>query len=83
MTLRFRKRAGILVTMKTVSEQLREAIKGSGLSQAELSRAAGVPESGLSRFMDGQELRIGNVDRLCRTLGLVLKPAGRKATKGR
>lgn len=73
----------MLMTMKTVSDQLREAIMGCGMTQAELSRAAGVPESGLSRFMDGQELRTENVDRLCRTLGLALKPVKGKAMKGR
>jgi predicted transcriptional regulator len=68
--------------MKSLSDQLREAIRGCGMTRAELSRVADVPESGLSRFMDGQELRTGNVDKLCRTLGLALKPAKGRATKG-
>jgi predicted transcriptional regulator len=68
--------------MKSVSERLREAIRTCGMTQAELSRASGVPESGLFRFMIGQELRSTNIDRLCRTLGLELKRT-RKGSKGK
>lgn len=70
--------------MKTISEQLRSSIEACGMTRAELSRASGVPESALSRFVvSGQELRTGNVDRLCRTLGLVLAAKSDKARKGR
>jgi transcriptional regulator with XRE-family HTH domain len=67
-----------------VSEQLRRAVKGCGMTQRELSRASGVVESQLSRFLAGGELRTRNVDRLCRVLGLVLKSnkPGAKARKG-
>lgn len=58
--------------MATVSDQLRKAIETSGLSQNELARRSGVPVSGICRFLAGQELRTGNIDRLCHTLGLKL-----------
>ena len=56
-----------------MSELLRKAIRKSDLTAAELSRRSGVPESGISRFLNGDhQLRTENVDRLCHTLGLTL-----------
>jgi transcriptional regulator with XRE-family HTH domain len=67
-----------------VSEQLRRAIQTCGLTRAELSRLSGVPESGLSRFAAGEgELRTGNVDRLCKALGLTLTAKSGKSRKDR
>ncbi len=56
----------------TLSEQLREAIKASTMTQAELARAARVAESVLSRFKEGGQMRTDNADRVAEVLGLVL-----------
>jgi hypothetical protein len=66
----------------TVSDQLRQAIKASGRTQLDLSKTSGVPSSGICRFLQGGELRTGNVDRLCLVLGLKLTRSG-KARKDR
>lgn len=59
-----------------MSEQLRKAIEDCGLSRFELAKRSGVAESVLSRFVvSGRELRSGNLDQLCKTLGLRLAPA--------
>lgn len=67
----------------TVSDQLRRAIKASGRTQLELAEASGVPTSGICRFLQGGELRTGNVDRLCSALRLKLTQTPGKARKDR
>lgn len=69
--------------MASVSERLRQAIDGCGMSWKELSRQSGVALSVISRFMSGNEMRTGNVDRLCETLGLTLTAKGRRKAKPR
>ncbi len=60
-------------SMKTVSEQLREAIEASGHSRYALTKATGVAASVLSRFVaSGRGLRSHNIDALCAYLGLEL-----------
>ncbi len=66
----------------TLSEQLREAIKASTMTQAELARAARVAESVLSRFKDGGHMRTNNADRVAEVLGLVLVVKAGKTRKG-
>ncbi len=66
--------------MKTVSEQLREAIGRSGQTRYEIGKATGISASVLSRFVaSGHGLRSQNLDLLCTYLGLELTPV--KTTK--
>lgn len=65
-----------------MSDELKRAIRKSGMTGLELSRRSGVPTSGLSRFMGGTaEMRSRNIDRLCRALGLVLVAKSGKSRK--
>ncbi len=57
-----------------LSDQLRQAVKASGMLPSEVADGAGVARSVLVRFMAGTtEMRTGNVDRLAAFLGLELK----------
>lgn len=70
---------------ETVTERLRRAITESGSTRYAISKATGIPESTLSRFVaKGAGLSAGNLDRLCEHLGLKLvaeKPAKKRTTK--
>ncbi len=58
-----------------IEQQLRDAIQSSGLSLYQLGKKSGINDSQLSRFMRGErDLRLQNVVRLCRVLGLHLAP---------
>lgn len=73
-----------MMGMATVTEQLREAVRGCGQTRYAISKATGVPASVLSRFVaSGRGLRSENIDRLCDYLGLVLMTKPGKARKGR
>ena len=64
---------------KPVSEQLRQAIRDSGLSLYGLGRQSGVNDGALSRFMRGErDLTTRSVDRLCKSLGLELRESKRE-----
>jgi hypothetical protein len=70
----------------TVSEVLREAIETCGMNRADISRATGVNQSTLSRFVaSGKGLRSENLDRLAEFLGLKLTGSGKagKARRGK
>lgn len=75
--------------MESASETLRQAIKQCGESRYSISKATGISASVLSRFVaSGGQLRTENFDKLCKHLGLVLKPvrtdkAARKAERNR
>jgi predicted transcriptional regulator len=57
--------AGILESQLSLEETLREAIRGSGLSENALAREAGVPQPVIWRFMRGKAtMRLPNVERL-------------------
>jgi transcriptional regulator with XRE-family HTH domain len=60
--------------------QIREAIRGSGLSISELSRKCGVSQPQISRFVNGERtLTLPAAARVCETLGMRL--TGPKATR--
>lgn len=67
----------------TVTETLRKAMERSGQSRYVISKATGIPQSGLSRFAAGHTMRGDSIDVLARYLGLELRPASgrRKAVK--
>jgi len=56
-----------------LEEQLREALRKTGLSHHELARRSGVSQPVLSRFLNGQRsLTLPVAAKLCRALGLRL-----------
>src|SRR5262245_16469785 len=60
--------------------QLRQAIRGSGLSLNELGRRTGVTEGQLSRFLRGDRtLTLPAAAKVCLYLGLELRPKTREA----
>lgn len=75
--------AGIMMAMRTVTEQLRDTIKASGQTLTAIADGIGANKSVLSRFASGAELSSGTLDRLAGYFGLTLKPIGRaKSGKG-
>ncbi|MBX3385381.1 MAG: helix-turn-helix transcriptional regulator [Phycisphaeraceae bacterium] len=71
--------------MATVTDTLRAALEGCGQTRYAVSKATGIPESTLSRFVaGGKPLRGENIDKLSEYLGLELRPkAGKPRRKGR
>jgi DNA transposition AAA+ family ATPase len=73
----------------TISQQLRDAIKTSGLSLAQLSRDAGVHQPGLSRFLSDdpeqhRDIRMeATADKLAAFFGLELRAAAKPAQKSK
>jgi plasmid maintenance system antidote protein VapI len=69
--------------MASVTETLREALEHCGQTRYAVSKATGIPQSTLSRFVaEGRALRGDNIDTLAEYLGLELVP-GRTTTKKR
>ena len=69
--------------MATVSETLRRELERCGRTRYAVSKATGIPESVLSRFIHGQPLRGANFDKLADYLGLVLTAKSGKTRKDR
>lgn len=70
-------------TRKTLSEQLRDAIKRDGRSLYALAVDSGVDRGVLVRFMNGErEPTLPTADRICRVLGLELQAGGRRKKGG-
>jgi transcriptional regulator with XRE-family HTH domain len=56
-------------------EQLKQAIRDSGMTLLQLSKESGVDTGRLSRFMRGERnINIGAAEKICGALGLELKP---------
>jgi transcriptional regulator with XRE-family HTH domain len=73
--------------MSKLSEQLRDAIEKAGVSRYEISKATGVSQSTLSKFVLGTRpgLSFDAMDRIGEFLGLVIvkkQPKKRGATRG-
>ena len=56
-----------------ISDVIRQAIKTSDKSLNEVARDTGIPQSTISRFVLGADLRVSNVDKLAEYFGLRLK----------
>ncbi len=66
-----------------LTDQLRAAVAGCGMSLGELARATGVDKSALSRFVNGERgLSMEGIDAIGEVLGLRIAAARRKAKKG-
>ncbi len=71
-------------SMATVTATLRSALERCGQSRYAVSKATGIPESTLSRFVaGGKPLRGENIDKLADYLGLWLTEKAGKARKGK
>lgn len=71
------------MSMPTVTDQLRQAVKKCGESRYAIAKATGIPASVLSRFVaEGRGLRSENIDLLCAYLGLVLTRKTGNTRKG-
>jgi transcriptional regulator with XRE-family HTH domain len=63
---------------RSIVDQLRKAIEKSGETQYSLSKATGVDQSVLSRFLHGERtISLETAARLCKHLGLELKQVER------
>lgn len=75
---------GYILIMASVTATLRTALERCGQTRYAVSKATGIPESTLSRFVaGGRSLRGENIDKLSEYLGLVLTAKAGKARKGR
>jgi hypothetical protein len=64
---------------KNMPDVIREAIRRDGRSLYRLEIDSGVAAAVLSRFMRGErDLNLRTADRLCKALGLELRPARRR-----
>lgn len=64
---------------KTISEQIKEHIKKSGISLYRLSIDSGVGLRVLTRFVnEGSDMKASNLDKLCDTLGLTISKVNSK-----
>lgn len=68
----------------TVSEQLRKAVEQAPVSRYAISKATGVDQAVLSKFVRGERkgLSMETVDALCDYLGLTLVPKKPKKKEG-
>ncbi len=64
-----------------ISEQIRQAIKTSGLTQYRIAKELGVAESTIGRFLAGGDIRTDLLDRLAELLGMTLIVNTPKATR--
>jgi transcriptional regulator with XRE-family HTH domain len=63
----------------TITQQLKHAIKQSGLTVYRIGELSGIDKAALSRFLNGKlSLRLLTVDKLADVLGLELKARKRK-----
>jgi transcriptional regulator with XRE-family HTH domain len=61
----------------SVTDQLRERVRGTGHTLTEIARRSGVSLSQLSRFMRGErDLTGDSINKLCAALGLRLTEEG-------
>ena len=66
-----------------MAELIRERFRKSGLSIRQLAIRANVPYAAAHGFVSGtRDPLLSTVDRLCKVLGLELRPARRGKTKG-
>ena len=67
-----------------LAEQLRAAVRAAGLTTYALARDAGIDRAVAVRFMNGERgLNLDSASKVCRLLGLQLRPVRRRSKKGR
>jgi transcriptional regulator with XRE-family HTH domain len=66
-----------------IRERIQEAIRDTGLTQREVSRAIGINETMLSKFNHGlREMSFKSIDQLLDRLGLEIVNRPRRAREG-
>jgi predicted XRE-type DNA-binding protein len=65
-----------------LSDEIRRAVDASGLSRYRISKALGIAESTMSRFMAGSGLSMAYLDALAQLLDLHLVAVKRPKKKG-
>jgi transcriptional regulator with XRE-family HTH domain len=64
--------------MKSIGDQLREAIDKSGMSRYAICKAVEMDQGTMSKFMTGRrEISLPTIERLCKLLNLQLTKAKR------
>lgn len=61
--------------------QLRDTIRAAGLTQYYLAKLTGIPQSAISQFMNGRDLRVETFQKLCHVVGLELNQNPDKAPR--
>jgi transcriptional regulator with XRE-family HTH domain len=70
--------------MKPFSNQLRDAVKDSGLPQSEICQETGIHKSTMSRFVRGEGgLGMDAIDAVCKCIGVNLIVGARPAKQKR
>jgi transcriptional regulator with XRE-family HTH domain len=68
---------------KRFSDQIRDAVNDSGLSRYRICQEIGLPQSAMSRFMNGKGgIAMENLDRLAELLGIAVCAKKARRTKG-
>jgi plasmid maintenance system antidote protein VapI len=63
-----------------IAEPLRKAIRESGQSVTSIAKATGIPQPVLSRFMNGQDIRVeATAEKLARYFGMTIEPPAKSA----
>lgn len=68
---------------RDLAQQLRDAIRSSGISQHELAKKSGVNAGVISRFLSGTDVLMGTAGRIAAVLGVRLVEVGRQVRRGR
>ena len=74
--LQKRKYGGSVRFVKAISDQVRDQVRGCGLTRYRIAQETGIAESVLSRFLGGAGLSLGNLDRLGLFLRMRVESAG-------
>lgn len=64
-----------------ISDDLRDAIRASGKSLTAIAKESGIPQPMLTRFVNGQDLRLATADKLAAHFKLALRPIDAKPAK--
>ena len=70
--------------MMTFSDQIRRAIKMSGMTQSAVAKRSGLTRGGISRFMAGdRDMNLRTLDKLAPVLNVQIVITRNKGQKGR
>jgi len=59
---------------KDIADKLRDAIRSSGETALALAKKTGVPQSTISRFLHGTDMRLSRASKIAKYLELDLQP---------
>ena len=67
--------------MPDFAQQLRDAIRAAGLTQYRLAKDLKIPQSALSHFLNGKDLRVSTFNKLAHYLGFQMVQDPEKAPR--